>query len=60
MSRTSSGAGSKTLFRSHRSKSVVADQRGHGVGAAIDVYTKAAPSRRAEAAEQLEKAALTA
>ena len=34
---------------------VAADQRGHGIGVAIDVYTKAALSRRAEAAEQLEK-----
>jgi len=39
---------------------VAADQRGHGIGVAIDVYTKAALSRRAEAAEQLEKAVLTA
>ncbi|MGH7971690.1 MAG: tyrosine-type recombinase/integrase [Limisphaerales bacterium] len=39
---------------------VSADQRGHGIGVAIDVYTKAALSRRAEAAEQLEKAVLTA
>ncbi len=30
---------------------VAADQRGHGIGVAIDVYTTAAPSRRAEAAE---------
>jgi integrase len=39
---------------------VAADQRGHGIGVAIDVYTKAALSRRAEAAEQLEKAVLSA
>ena len=39
---------------------VAADQRGHGIGVAIGVYTKAALSRRAEAAEQLEKAVLTA
>ena len=39
---------------------VAADQRGHGIGVAIDVYTKAALSKRAEAAEQLEKAVLTA
>jgi hypothetical protein len=39
---------------------VAADQRGHGIGVAIDVYTKAALSRRAEAPEQLEKAVLTA
>ena len=38
---------------------VAADQRGHGIGVAIDVYTKAALSRRAEAAEQLENAVLT-
>jgi integrase len=39
---------------------VAADQRGHGIGVAIDVYTKAALSKRAEAAEQLERAVLTA
>jgi integrase len=39
---------------------VAADQRGHGIGVAIDIYTKAALSRRAEAAEQLENAVLTA
>jgi hypothetical protein len=39
---------------------VAAHQRGHGIGVAIDVYTKAALSRRAEAAEQLEKGLLTA
>lgn len=39
---------------------VAADQRGHGIGVAIDVYIKAALSKRAEAAEQLEKAVLTA
>ena len=39
---------------------VAADQRGHGIGVAIDVYAKAALSRRAEAAEQPEKAVLTA
>jgi integrase len=39
---------------------VAADQRGHGIGVAIDVYTKAALSRRAQAAEQLENAVLTA
>ena len=39
---------------------VAADQRGHGIGVAIDVYTKAALSRRAEAAERLENAVLTA
>jgi hypothetical protein len=36
------------------------DKRGHGIGAAIDVYTKVALSRRAEAAKQLENAVLTA
>ena len=39
---------------------VAADQRGHGIGVAIDVYTTAALSRRAQAAEQLENAVLTA
>jgi integrase len=39
---------------------VAADQRGHGIGVAIDVYTKAALSKRAEAAERLENAVLTA
>lgn len=39
---------------------VAADQRGHGIGVAIDVYTRAALSRRAEAAEKLENALLTA
>jgi integrase len=39
---------------------VAADQRGHGIGVAIDVYTKAALAKRAEAAERLEKAVLTA
>ena len=39
---------------------VAADQRGHNIGVAIDVYTKAALSRRTEAAEQLETAVFTA
>lgn len=39
---------------------VAADQRGHAIGVAIDFYTKAALSRRAEAAERLETAVLTA
>jgi hypothetical protein len=39
---------------------VAADQRGHGIGVAINVYTKAALSRRALAAEQLENTVLTA
>ena len=30
---------------------VSADQRGHGIGVALDVYTKAALSTRAEAAK---------
>jgi integrase len=38
---------------------VAADQRGHAIGVAIDVYTKAALSRRAEAAERLENAVLS-
>jgi integrase len=38
---------------------VAADQRGHGIGVALDVYTKAALTKRAEAAEQLENAVLT-
>ncbi len=38
---------------------VSADQRGHGIGVAIDVYTKAALTTRAEAAELLETAVLT-
>ena len=58
----------QVLLRTHASlghdagidPKVAADQRGHGIGVAIDVYTKAALSRRAEAAEQLEKPALTA
>lgn len=39
---------------------VAADQRGHGIGVALDVYTKAALTKRAEAAKQLENAVLTA
>jgi hypothetical protein len=39
---------------------VAADQRGHGIGVAINDYTTAALSKRAEAAEQLEKTVLTA
>jgi hypothetical protein len=58
----------KLLRRTHASlghdagidPKVAADQRGQNIGVAIDVYTKAAPSRRAEAAEQLEKDVLTA
>jgi integrase len=37
---------------------VAADQRGHGIGVALDVYTKAALDKRAQAAEQLENAVL--
>lgn len=32
---------------------VAADQRGHGIGVALDVHTKAALTKRAEAAKQL-------
>jgi integrase len=39
---------------------VSADQRGHSIGVAIDVYTKSGKKKRAEAAEQLEKAILSA
>jgi hypothetical protein len=39
---------------------VSADQRGHGIGVAIDVYTKSAFAKRADAAERLENAVLTA
>ena len=58
----------QTLRRTHASlghdagidPKVSADQRGHGIGVSIDVYTKAALSKRAEAAKQLENAVLTA
>jgi len=61
-------ANSQVLRRTHASlghdagidPKVSADQRGHGIGVAIDVYTKSALSRRANAAEQLESAVLTA
>ena len=39
---------------------VAADQRGHGIGVALDVYTKASLGRRAEAGEKLEKAVFAA
>ena len=39
---------------------VSADQRGHGIGLALDVYTKAALTKRAEAAEKLEKSVFAA
>ncbi len=35
---------------------VAADQRGHGIGVALDVYTKASIGRRAEAGAKLENA----
>jgi integrase len=39
---------------------VAADQRGHGIGVALDVYTKAALAKRAEAAERLENSVFAA
>jgi integrase len=39
---------------------VAADQRGHGIGVALDVYTKAAFGKRAEAAEVLENSVFAA
>jgi hypothetical protein len=39
---------------------VAADQRGHGIGVVLDVYTKAALTKRAEAAEQLETSVFAA
>lgn len=39
---------------------VAADQRGHGIGVALDVYTKASLTRRAEAAEELENSVFAA
>src|SRR6202012_1579165 len=39
---------------------VAADQRGHGIGVALDVYTKAAIEKRAEAAEKLENSVFAA
>jgi len=38
---------------------VAADQRGHGIGVALDVYTKASIGRRAEAGAKLENAVFT-
>ncbi len=38
---------------------VAADQRGHGIGVALDVYTKSSIEERAVAAKQLEEAVLT-
>ena len=37
---------------------VSADQRGHGIGVALDVYTKSSIEEKAEAAEELEDAVL--
>lgn len=37
-----------------------ADQRGHGIGVALDVYTMTAIGKRAEAAEKLEKSVFAA
>ncbi len=37
---------------------VAADQRGHGLGVALDVHTQASLEKRAEAAEKLERAVL--
>lgn len=56
----------QVLRRTHASLShdegidpkVSADQRGHGIGVALDVYTKAGMKKRAEAAERLERAVL--
>ena len=39
---------------------VAADQRGHGIGVALEVYTKAAIGKRAEAAEKLENSIFAA
>ena len=38
---------------------VAADQRGHGIGVALDVYTKSSIEDRAAAAKQLEESVLT-
>jgi len=38
---------------------VSADQRGHGIGEALDVYTKSIIKNRATAAKQLEDSVLT-
>lgn len=38
---------------------VSADQRRHGIGVALDVYTRSGLAERAEAAEQLENSVLT-
>lgn len=39
---------------------VAADQRGHGIGVSLDVYTKSAFGKKMDAADQLEKAVLSA
>jgi integrase len=61
-------AGFQELRRMHASlghdagvdPKVTADQRGHGIGVALDVYTKAAIGKRAEAAEKLENSVFAA
>jgi integrase len=63
-----SWAGFQALRRTHASlghdagvdPKVAADQRGHGIGVALDVYTKAALTKRAEAAERLENSVFAA
>jgi hypothetical protein len=39
---------------------VAADQRGHGIGVSLDVYTKTSLSRRVEAGAKLEQAVFAA
>ncbi len=39
---------------------VSADQRGHGIGTALDVYTKTALNKKAEAAKTLENSVFAA
>lgn len=39
---------------------VAADQRGHGIGVSLNVYTKSAFRKKTDAADQLEKAVLSA
>ena len=39
---------------------VSADQRGHGIGVSLDVYTQSSAKKRADAAERLENAVLVA
>ena len=46
----------------HRAKvdpKVSADQRGHGIGVALDVYTKSSIEDRSTAAKQLQESVLT-